>query len=203
MCLSKTIEYYLKVGEKDKDWYKQCQQLFEDLYGKEKLQLVTNIFAATSINSSLKSNIRLFRKALYEIENGLPFSNYLPVMLLQLQRIRAGQPIQGRKISSFARAMSGDPNAVVVDVWLLRAFELDNKSKRSLSGRLQSSGATNKQYDFVELYCRELAEVLGLQPKEVSAMIWAGVRITRTGDRETHYKNILQHQLFNMFETKI
>ncbi len=191
---TKYIPHYLKVGAKDKNWYAECQRLFEELF-PNRLPLVANLFAATSINSSLKSNIRLFRKALHELDNNLPFSNYLPVMKLQLERIRVGEEISGRKIKSFARAMSGDPNAVVVDIWLLRAFGMG----RMFRGKISS--ATNKEYDLIELYCRELAIKEGMQAREVSAMIWSGVRITHTGDKETHYRNILRHQLFNMFET--
>lgn len=193
---TKHIPHYLKVGAKDKNWYADCQHLFEDLFGAERLTLVANLFAATSINSSLKSNIRLFRKALHDIENNLPFSNYLPVMLMQLERIRKGDSIQGRKITSFAAAMSGNADAVVVDIWLMRAFGLE-----SLRPTGKTSGVSNKHYDLIELYCRELAVKEGLQAREVSSMIWSGVRITFTGDKETHYRNILRHQLFNMFET--
>lgn len=196
----KYIGQYIKLGAKDKFWYAECQSLFEELYGPEKLSFVCSLFAATSINSSLKSNIRLFRKAMHEIENNLPFSNYLPVMKLQLKRIRSGESIRGRKISSFAKAMSGDPNAVVVDIWLLRAFEMDNRYVRSFGGKERSGGATDKQYDFIELFCREYADREELEARQVSSMIWSGVRVLRTGDRETSYKNILRHQLYNMFD---
>lgn len=193
------IDYYIKLGTKDKNWYEECQRLFEEHYGVERLELVCSIFAATSINSSLKSNIRLFRKALHEIENGLEFSNYLPVMKTQLERIRAGESIRGRKINSFARAMSGDKNAVVVDIWLLRAFGEDRQYRRSLTDRPQSGGATNRQYTEIEAWVRIRAAELELEPRQLCAMIWAGVRIDQTGDKETHYKTILEHQLFNMF----
>ena len=198
---TKNIEKYLTIGAKDKNWYQECQALFEKHYGAERIKFIAQLFAATSINSSLKSNVRLFRKALHEIDSGLPLSNYLPVMKLQLERIRNGESIRGRKIKSFANAISGDKDAVVVDIWLLRAFEEDRQYRRSLSDRPQSGGATEKQYDIIELYCRELAILKGFEAREVSAMIWAGVRITKTGDRETHYKNVLEHQLFNMYET--
>lgn len=69
-----------------------------------------------------KSNVTLFRR--YEIENDLPVGNYLPNIQDQLRLIRSGQPLSGRKINAFARAMAGDQNAVVVDIWLLRAFDL-------------------------------------------------------------------------------
>lgn len=195
------LPLYYKLGAADKDWYLKHQLFFEKRFGPERLVLVTNLFAATSINSSLKSNIRLFRKALYEIENDKPFSNYLPVMKMQLERIRKGEQIRGQKINSFARAMQGDVDAVVVDVWLLRAFEQDRKYFRKLSERLQSGGASSNQYTVIEQYVRHQAYSMGLEPRQLSAIIWSGVRTFFTGKQETGYINILEQQLFNLFET--
>lgn len=206
------IKKYITVGMPDKNWYKEHQELFVKLFGAGNLHFVAKLFAATSINSSLASNVRLFRKAKHEIENGLPFSNYLPVMKLQLERIRAGEPIRGRKITSFAAAMSGNVNAVVVDIWLLRAFGMNNRYMRTkkvkhplghdvyIDGRIREGGATDKQYTFIENYVRDLAPTLNLQPRELSAIIWSGVRIAHTGNRQTKYKEVLLQQHYNMFE---
>jgi hypothetical protein len=51
----------------------------------------------------------------------------MPNIKQQLEQIRKGDELTGRKIRSFARAMAGDPDAVVVDIWLLRAFNMDRK----------------------------------------------------------------------------
>lgn len=202
---SSKIHRYVWIGRKDLNWYADCQHVFEDLFGPDRLELVCKLFAATSINTSLKSNITLFRRALYEIENNLPVGNYLPNIQTQLQHCRAGRPLSGRKISSFARAMAGDPDAVVVDIWLLRAFDEDRryfrKAKDEEKGRgaMRSGGATDKQYTIIEHWVRTEARAMNLQARELSSMIWAGVRITQSGDTETHYKNILKHQLTNLF----
>lgn len=189
------IAEYIRKGGKDKTWYADTQALFVELFGAEYLPLVTKLFAATSINSSLKSNIRLFRRALYEIDNGLPIGNYLPVIAQQIDAIRNGRPMGGRKINSFAAAMSGDVNAVVVDIWLLRAFGEDRKYYREESETFRSGGATGRQYDIIEAYVRHEAKIRGLDAREVSAMIWSGVR-----GGVTRYDQILIHQLYNMYE---
>ncbi len=200
------IEAYYYAGLKDIDWYKECEDLFVSIYGRDRLPLITKLFAATSINTSLKANITLFRKALHEMENNLPFSNYLPNIKIQLERLRAGQELSGRKIRSFAAAMSGDVNAVVVDIWLLRAFEMDKKYYRKENstakrrGGVRSSGATDKQYTQIENWVRASAWVRGIQPRELSSILWAGVRIIQSGDKETHYKTILKMKLYNMFD---
>jgi hypothetical protein len=124
------IARYVWIGRKDRLWYKRAQDLFTELFGAERLELVTKLFAATSINTSLKANITLFRRALHEIDNGLPIGAYMPNIRQQLEQIRAGNELTGRKINSFARSMRGDRDAVVVDIWLLRAFGMDKKYYR-------------------------------------------------------------------------
>lgn len=145
------IPRYVDIGKSSLNWYRDCQLCFEELFGKEKLQLVCQLFAATSINTSLKSNITLFRKAYWEIENQQPVGNYLPNIQNQLRQIRSGKQLTGRKIRSFAAAMSGDVNA------------------------------------------------FNVEPRQLSSMIWAGVRIETNGDREVHYTNILKSALQNLF----
>lgn len=202
---TKYIGKYLRIGKKDRHWYKECQEVFAEIFGPERVQLVCNIFAATSINTSLKSNITLFRKAYYEIENGLPIGEYLPNIQLQLKKIREGKELSGRKIRSFAAAMSGDPDAVVVDIWLLRAFDMERKYFRVTKGdqkgrgRMRPVGATDKEYTKIESWVRQYAAAKGYEAREVSSMIWAGVRISKSGDRETHYKTILRNNFSNLF----
>jgi hypothetical protein len=125
------IARYVWIGRKDQFWYHEAEAVFTELFGRDRLDLVTKLFAATSINTSLKSNITLFRRALHEIERDLPIGRYMPNIKQQLEQIRKGEELTGRKIRSFARAMAGDPDAVVVDIWLLRAFDMDRKYFRN------------------------------------------------------------------------
>lgn len=196
------IPKYLEIGHRYKDWYKNCKQLFIELFGEEELELVCNLFAATSINTSLKSNIPLFRRAYYEYKENLPIGNYLPNIKRQLQQIRENKPLTGRKINSFAQAMSGNVNAVVVDIWALRAFGEDRKYTRHTgphAGYERSGGASDRQYDLIEGYVREHAPEYGLLPYEMSAMIWAGARIHHNGETENTYEALLRFKLNNLF----
>jgi hypothetical protein len=198
------IDKYIDIGHKDRHWYRDCKQVFIEIFGEDRLSLVCKLFAATSINTSLKSNITLFRRALYEIENDLPIGRYLPNIQQQLLKIRNGEELSGRKIRSFHKCMSGeDPTLCVVDVWLLRAFGQDRKYMRkgnsAHTGYERSGGATNKQYTLIENWIRNYAAELGLMPMELCSIIWAGVRISTSGDRNTHYKTILQNSFNNLF----
>lgn len=199
------IEHYIRIGAKDMNWYVDCQKVFEKIFGEEKLQLVCKLFAATSINTSLKANIRLFRKALYEIENNKPIGAYLPNIQKQLRQIRAGEPITGQKIDAFRRAMSGDVKAVVIDTWILRAFGVNKvyfrqtKGKEKGRGRERSAGTDAKTFKKIEDWIRNYAAMRNLEPRQVSAMIWAGIRIEKSGDKNTHYKELLTNTMTNLF----
>jgi hypothetical protein len=229
---------YLWIGRKDLRWYEDAQSLFEELF-PGRVSLVAKLFAATSINTSLKANITLFRRALHEIDNNLPIGDYMPNIKAQLEQIRGGADLTGRKIRSFAAAMSGDQDAVVVDIWILRAFDMDKKYFRkdpaqptlsqeleakvaagqlstgwdgeagtSVSfykkrGLFRSSGATDKTYTLIENYIRDEARAMGLQPRQFCAMLWSGVRIDQSGDRETHYKTLLRQKFYNLFTPKV
>jgi hypothetical protein len=206
------IDLYISIGRHDKLWYEKAESLFVELYGRDELSMVTQLFAATSINTSMKSNITLFRRAYHEIKQGLPFSNYLPSIRRQLEQLRAGESLTGMKINAFARAMTGDTDAVVVDVWLLRAFGMERRYMRKVSGyskefksetetfRERSGGASPKDFKLIEAWVRQRAKELNYTPRQLSAIIWSGVRIALSGDRETHYDLILRNKEFNMFE---
>lgn len=200
---TENISRYVWLGKKDKAWYSDCRQTLVDLFGEQELTLVTNLLAATSINTSLKSNITLFRRAYYEIKNNLPTSNYLPNIQNQINQLREGKELTGRKINSFAKAMRGNVDAVVVDIWLLRAFEMDRKYKRNSGpheGTFRSGGATDKQYTMIENWVRQEAIYRGVLPYELSSMIWGGVRREQSGDNETRYCDILRQLLTNLFQ---
>lgn len=192
------IAEYLWVGRNDQHWYRDCQDLFEKHFGKEQLPLVTKLFAATSIHTSLPANVRLFRKAYYEIRENLPFGKYLPVMLTNLEYARAGKPLSGRKINNFAAAMAGQEDAVVVDIWQMRAFGIGTKRKPGEEKSLDRS-PTKREYDTIEEWYKRASKTTGLQPRELSAMVWAGVRIVQAGNKQTHYTQLLDYHLNNLF----
>jgi hypothetical protein len=187
------IKLYIKLGSSDKHWYRECRKTLIKIFGEQKLWLVCNLLAATSINSTLKSNISLFKKALHQLESGKPITGYVPVMLMQVERIREGKPISGRKIRNFAAAMFGDPDAVVVDTWILRAF--GQGAKRKVKDRLANSSASKKQYDEIEQWITKQAIKMDIDPAQLCAMIWGGIRKHQTGDQQTRYCEILINSL--------
>jgi len=188
---------YLEAGKADKDWYEECEKTLVSIFGRDQLSTVTLIFAATSINTSLKANVTLFRRAYKEHLDGAPISNYLPNIQKQLQRIREGKGLSGNKINAFARSMSGDHNAVVVDIWILRAFRMNRRYFRKGSQSVRGGGATDKDFRTIEAWIRKESPKHNLTPREMCAMIWSGIRTLEGGDRQTRYTDILKQDYIN------
>lgn len=196
------IHRYVWRGRQDVNWYQECEQLIEERYGIPDKRLVAQLLAATSINSSMKSNVTLFKKCYAAIKNGKAIPKMLPNIMAQIEFLLTAGEISGRKINSFADAMSGNTQAVVVDIWLLRAFHMDRQYKRHTgphAGRERSGGANDKQYSLIEGWVREEAFYMGLEPRQLSAMIWSGIRTATNGKDKTHYKQILVEASMELF----
>jgi hypothetical protein len=73
--------------------------------------------------------------------------------------------LNGQKTNAFARAIAGDPNAVVIDVWMIRAAGLD-----------ASKGVNKTQYNTLADSVRKVAKEFGITPRTAQALIWIIVR---------------------------
>ncbi len=114
-----------------------------------------------------------------------------------------GKELSGRKINNFANAMSGDKDAIVVDIWLTRAFGIERSyvstDKSAYEGRVRNGSPSNREYDTIEKYIQTEARKMGLEPRQFCSMIWAGVRIDVSGDKTTRYSDILLNRMKNLF----
>lgn len=193
------IAKYMWVGINDRTWYNEVEETIVKIFGRDQLEFCAKLLAATSIHTSLKGSLVQFKKAKHQIENGLPIKGYLPNIISNLELVRDGKDLSGRKISNFAKAMAGDESAIVVDIWILRAFGQDKKYMRKASGLMLSRGASDREYAAIETYLQKEAPQMGLQPRQLCSMIWGGVRTCETGrGNTTRY----QEMLLDMFTDK-
>jgi hypothetical protein len=72
--------------------------------------------------------------------------------------------LKGLKTNAFARAIAGDTDAVVVDVWMMRAAQMKNDSP------------TQGQYHAISQAVVQVAGEFGLTPRTAQALIWIVVR---------------------------
>lgn len=72
--------------------------------------------------------------------------------------------LKGQKTNAFARAIAGNENAVVIDVWMLRALGIEKKTP------------TQTQYREMAKAVTTVATKYGMTPRAMQALIWIVVR---------------------------
>lgn len=84
--------------------------------------------------------------------------------MAEASKVLGYEALRGPKTNAFARAIAGDENAVVVDVWMMRAggFGVDSPNKT--------------QYTDVTNAIKTVADEFGLTPRTTQALIWIIVR---------------------------
>jgi hypothetical protein len=148
------------AGADGRDWYSHAHA--EILRVAPHLGVPPQVFAdylalfspRVSVARSIKWAIHYVRT--YSYMHDCTVSHRLAVMHYR----RTGE-IRGPKTSAFARAIMGDPNAVVLDVWMARALAVP---QRTLEYPRVHRTATSR------LIC--VAETLAWSPAQVQAAIW-------------------------------
>lgn len=191
MLNTSNISLYAELGASEKNWYRETNREICNIFPFENPSLIIDMLAATSIRASVSSNVTQFFKAYNQHRASRPFVGFLDAVKINLQRAVNGEPLTGRKIRNFSEAMKGNPEAVVCDIWICRALGVDRKYSRN-GGVPLSGGPTDKIYTAVENYFRQEAPKIGLEPRELCAMVWAGIRIhERAEGIGTRYTNFL------------
>ena len=155
---------------KSENWYTHCKHAIEAEFGSD-ADLFIDLLAATSPRKQVTANWRLafyiyhMRKthgflSLHDLKKipGLMKSQWNNVWNALM-----GKPLSGNKVSAFAKALKGDLNAVVIDVWICRWY--------NFQGTL-----TNKRYAELTDRIKREAEQCCMAPAEYQAFIWTMCR---------------------------
>lgn len=156
-----------RSGEEGRGWYVDAARQIRR-YALEIGQcprVVAGVMAITSPRVHVVRNIRITKTY---FETGLIVGHFGKTQGL-VDRFVADGTISGPKVSAFYEALRGDRDAVVVDVWVARAFNVGHDD--DLGNR---RGLTKKEYKRVDQAVRSLAGRLGWQPAETQAAIWWG-----------------------------
>jgi hypothetical protein len=168
MNLVQTFQTYVEDAtpgqiEQAAKWYfeaeKVANQVSENL--DIPLEYGASVVSAFSPRERWTSNVRkAIAFSLGEKVTGL--SNNLK--MAQMSLTHGYGALKGPKTNAFARAIAGDENAVVVDVWMMRAggFGIDSPNKT--------------QYTEVVEAIKTVANKFGLTPRTTQALIWIMVR---------------------------
>jgi hypothetical protein len=169
------INRYIEKGFDHKDWYTTESQALIELLPEFSDLPIIKTFAVTSMTTSIEANVHLAIKALLQIHRNEKFIGYLPNQRMYLNMVKNGINVPGRKIGDFIKALEGDVNAVVVDIWMCRAFGIEHK--RVLNDKRNYFRApSKKEYDAIENFCRAYAYLNNIKARQVQSMIWAGIK---------------------------
>jgi len=144
-------------------WYYDAQEVAEDVAENlgVSLEIGASIVAAFSPRERWASNVA----------KALAFSLGKPVAGLQNNYRMAERSMElgfdalnGLKTNAFARAIAGDNDAVVIDVWMCRAAAIGTDSPNKT------------QYNDLSQAVRNVAEEMGVTPRTMQALIWIIIR---------------------------
>lgn len=164
----RTVDQLLQIADGMKtwrDWYARYEQVLIDFLGSpEEAQLFQDILSATSQAASVKANVGLAIRAYDLMKSGQPFTGYLPAVIINLNRVREKQAIQGRKIGQYGEASNGNTDAIAVDRHIAMVI-------------FGVKAPSPKQIEQAKGMIREIAARLGWAAREVQAALWAGNQI--------------------------
>lgn len=149
--------------EEASKWYLDAERVAEEVARNldTTLEIGASVVSAFSPRERWASNIeKAVAFSLGKTVTGL--SNNIKMAKASL--VAGFDALNGRKTNAFARAIAGDENAVVVDVWMARAagLEVDNPNKT--------------QYTEISQAVKQVAYQYKLTPRTTQALIWIMVR---------------------------
>jgi len=145
-------------------WYMEAEKVAEQVAENldTTLEVGASVVSAFSPRERWTSNVaKAIAFSLGESVTGL--SNNLKMANASL--ILGFDALKGQKTNAFARAIAGDENAVVVDVWMMRAAGYDGETSPNKT-----------QYKEISEAVVRIAEKFGMTPRVAQALIWIMVR---------------------------
>jgi hypothetical protein len=144
-------------------WYHEAQEVAHEV--------ARNLDTTLEVGASVVSAFSPRERWASNIEKAIAFSlGHTPkglgnnLKMAQASLTAGFYALKGLKTNAFARAIAGDSDAVVIDVWMMRAANMETDSP------------TQGQYFALSLACRNVAKEFGLTPRTAQALIWIVVR---------------------------
>lgn len=183
-------------GKTDKEWW--SKKALTDVYGEQRNKQISGILASTAPNTDLRRNTQQTSEYMRRIIKGEPIiqKNYgVPESamdftvggqlglesgrtnnLLKAERGDLDQ-LQRMKVNNQARALEGDPNAVVLDTHWAHSTE---DPIRNIYAAIQKNVMPDgPRYLSLVNEINIAAARKGMTPRDYSALVWTGIRQTK------------------------
>lgn len=149
--------------EQASKWYVDAERIAE--------KVAENLGTTLEIGASVVSAFSPRERWSVNVARAIAFSLGEKVTCLKNNIVMANNALtmgfsalNGQKTNAFAKAIAGDENAVVIDVWMLRAVGIEKKTP-SQSGYKELANAVTT-----------VATKYGMTPRSMQALIWIIVR---------------------------
>jgi hypothetical protein len=179
------------------EWWDMHGTSFERIYGRDRLNQVAGLIASTAPNRAPRENLQTMSEYMRRVIKGEPvLQPEWRVPEGEMSRL-AGKQIgmeesfarnlqlsgEGRvaelgasKVNEEARALLGDPNAVVLDRHQVRLTESPRRG--IFAGSDEGAFTNDKGYQLVKQQFLEAAKRAGRSARDYSADVWTGIRET-------------------------
>jgi hypothetical protein len=149
--------------EQASKWYVDAERIAE--------KVADNLGATLEIGASVVSAFSPRERWSINVARAIAFSLGQEVTCLKNNIVMANNALtlgfsalNGLKTNSFAKAIAGDEQAVVIDVWMLRAVGIEKKTPNQ-----------TQYWELVEAV-KKTAFDFGMTPRAMQALIWIVVR---------------------------
>ena len=149
--------------EQASKWYVDAERIAE--------QVATNLDTTLEVGATVVSAFSPRERWSVNVARAISFSLGKEVTCLKNNIVMANNALtlgfaalKGLKTNAFAKAIAGDEQAVVIDVWMLRAVGIEKKTPNQ-SMYLELSNAV-----------KSAAFAVGMTPRSAQALIWIIVR---------------------------
>jgi hypothetical protein len=161
-------------GKHGMGWYEETAKWSKQKFGSDS-DMFLRFLSVTSANSSTEAGAAMALKAYSQWKMDMPFEGFRgQAMSDQLRVVSRGEALpENTKIQNFLDALRGNPDAVVLDRWMIKALNLPS-SKGSL---------TPSNYKIYERVVRDLATANDMTPRQFQAAVWEGARVNTIHER--------------------
>ena len=144
-------------------WYFDAESVAREVAANMSLDLDRAACIVSAFSPRERWSVNVRKALAYSV--GLPVAGLTNnVNMADASLVHGFDALKGLKTNAFARAIAGDTDAVVIDVWMCRAANLGTDSPNKT------------QYNFLADAVRDAAQLFGLTPRTAQALIWIIVR---------------------------
>ena len=140
-------------------WYRDAEEVAEEVARNldTTLEVGASVVSAFSPRERWSTNVS---KAIAYSLGGRPKGLQNNLAMADAAIEKGFDALKGQKTNAFARAIAGDTDAVVIDVWMMRA------------ALMQTDSPNKSQYNMLADTVRRIAGEHGITPRTCQALIW-------------------------------